>query len=97
MNAKPPVNIDEPEPNPETDLIDSENYIVQKGDSIWKIAKKRLPSGINNSVIFDYVRQIAQENGMSPELIDGILSKTPGDPDLIFPGDKLTIYPYSPK
>ena len=76
-------------PKPET--VDSELYTIKKGDSIWKIAKQHLPAGSSNSDILAYTKQIASENGMNTKLIDGVLTKVPGDPDLIYPGGKLTI------
>jgi hypothetical protein len=38
-----------------------------------------------------YTKQIASQNGMNIKLIDGVLTKVPGDPDLIFPGGKLIL------
>lgn len=77
----------ETEPKPE-------RYTVKRGDSIWKIAKKRLPSGATNGQIMEYVIQISIDNGKDPALIDGILESGKNDPDLIFPGEILNIAPY---
>ncbi len=89
------------EPNPDPDPIipppkpppkpDAEEYIIKKGDSIWKIAKSHLPKGSSNADIMAYTKQISAENGMNVKLIDGVLSKVPKDPDLIYPGGKLMI------
>lgn len=76
---------------PSAPVEKGKDYIIKKGDSIWKIAKAHLPSGASNSEIMEYTKQIASENGMKVELIDGVLSKIPKDPDLIFPGGKLII------
>jgi len=71
-----------------------EQYTVKKGDSIWKIAKKRLPVGSTDGTIMNYVVQISIENGKDPAQIDGILKTGVNDPDLIFPGEILIIPPY---
>lgn len=68
-----------------------EMYIIKKGDTIWDIARHHLPSGANDADIMNYTRQIATDNGMNQDLIDAVLTKVPGDPDLIFPGGKLLI------
>ena len=82
----PPVPKPEPTVSPESDI-----YTIKKGDSIWKIAKAKLGGGATNEEIMAYTKQIATENGMNVKLIDSVLSKVPGDPDLIFPGGKLII------
>lgn len=82
----PPVPTPEPPAPPQSDV-----YTIKKGDSIWKIAKAKLGGGATNQEIMAYTRQIAAENGMNVKLIDGVLSKVPGDPDLIFPGGKLVL------
>jgi nucleoid-associated protein YgaU len=82
----PPVPKAEPPVSPESDI-----YTIKKGDSIWKIAKAKLGGGATNEEIMAYTKQIAAENGMNVKLIDSVLSKVPGDPDLIFPGGKLII------
>lgn len=69
----------------------SELYTIKKGDCIWNIAKAHLPSGAGNAEIMAYTKQIAAENAMNTKLIDGVLTKVPGDPDLIFPGGKLIL------
>lgn len=71
-----------------------ERYTVKRGDSIWKIAKKRLPSGASNGQIMEYVIQISIDNGKDPALIDDILESGKNDPDLIFPGEILNIEAY---
>jgi hypothetical protein len=38
-----------------------------------------------------YTKQISGDNGMNVKLIDGVLSKVPKDPDLIYPGGKLIL------
>lgn len=91
MNAQKPTQT-QTEPQPEAEI-----YTVQPGDSIWKIAKRRLPQGSSNSLIYDYVVQISEDNGKNPALIDGILTPGVNDPDLIFPGEVLTINPYTPQ
>jgi nucleoid-associated protein YgaU len=84
-NKLPPEIEIEPQP---------EKYIVQKNDSIWKIAKRRLPVGASDGEVMNYVIQISIDNGKDPALIDGILQSGKNDPDLIFPGEILNIYPY---
>lgn len=92
VNAQPPVKITPPDESEPA----AENYTVKSGDSIWKIAKRRLPVGTSNELIYDYVVQISEENGKNPALIDGILQKNVNDPDLIYPGEILIITPYKP-
>ena len=87
---KPNPPVPKPEP-PVPPKPTSEVYTIKKGDSIWKIAKAHLPPGSGNADIMAYTKQIAAENGMNVKLIDAVLTKTPGDPDLIFPGGKLAI------
>jgi len=87
---KPNPPVPKPEP-PVPPAPTSEVYTIKKGDSIWKIAKQRLPAGTSNQDILAYTKQIAAENGMNVNLIDGVLTKVPGDPDLIYPGGKLAI------
>lgn len=70
---------------------DSEMYTIKKGDSIWKIVKAHMPAGTSNEDIMTHVKQVAADNGMNIDLIDSVLTKTPGDPDLIFPGGKLIL------
>lgn len=84
----PPVPKPEPPtpPKPEADI-----YTIKKGDSIWKIAKNHLPSGASNQEIMAFTKQISAENGMNVKLIDGVLTKVPGDPDLIHTGGKLIL------
>lgn len=92
-DALKPVKVDNPPiPKPPTPKPDAgEVYTIKKGDSIWKIAKNHLPSGSSNKEIMAFTKQIATENGMNVKLIDAVLTKVPGDPDLIFPGGKLLI------
>lgn len=83
------------EPAPKIEIEpEPEKYTVQKNDSIWKIAKKRLPIGATDGQIMNYVVQISIDNGKDPALIDGILESGKNDPDLIFPGEILNILPY---
>ena len=86
----PPPDPIVPPPVPPTPPT-GEEYVIKKGDSIWKIAKGHLPKGASNADILKYTRQIASQNGMNVKLIDGVLTKIPGDPDLIFPGGKLIL------
>jgi len=72
----------------------AERYVVKRGDSIWKIAKARLPIGATNGQIMQYVIEISIDNGKDPALIDGMLESGKNDPDLIFPGEILNIKPY---
>jgi nucleoid-associated protein YgaU len=72
----------------------AERYVVKRGDSIWKIAKARLPQGATNGQIMQYVIEISIDNGKDPALIDGMLESGKNDPDLIFPGEILNIKPY---
>lgn len=64
-NYEPP----KPEPKPEPDPVDpdpvdpSEDYVVQRGDSWWKIAKEHLPADASNKEIMSYAKQIASDNG----------------------------------
>jgi hypothetical protein len=90
LEPKPDPVIPPPRPPKPPDPT-SEEYIIKKGDSIWKIAKSHLPKGASNADIMAYTKQIAGENGMNVKLIDGVLSKVPKDPDLIFPGGKLLL------
>jgi nucleoid-associated protein YgaU len=92
----PPENPPVPAPTP-PEPPSGEEYIIKKGDSIWKIAKSFLPDGASNEEIMAYTKQIASENGMNVDLIDSVLSKVPGDPDLIFPGGKLMINDFAGK
>ena len=55
-NAPAPEMEIEPQP---------EKYTVVKGDSIWKIAKRRLPVGASNGQIMNYVVQISIDNGVT--------------------------------
>jgi hypothetical protein len=89
-----PVKPNPPVPDPEPPVPPkptSELYTIKKGDSIWKIAKMHLPSGSSNAEIMAYTKQIAAENGMNVKLIDAVLTKVPGDPDLIYTGGKLVL------
>jgi nucleoid-associated protein YgaU len=91
-NALKPVPENPPIPvQPKPKSAEGEMYVIKKGDSIWKIATKHLPKGSSNQEIMAFTKQIASENGMNVKLIDGVLTKVPGDPDLIFPGGKLMI------
>ena len=92
--AQAPVTIPEPEPDKAPEPVQGEVYVVKRGDSIWKIAKARLPEGTSNATIFDYVKQISIDNGKDVSLIDGILTPGVNDPDLIYPGDILIINPF---
>jgi nucleoid-associated protein YgaU len=74
---------------------DGDRYTVVPGDTLWAIAKRRLPAGTSNSTILTYVRAIAVANGMNLALLDGVFTRTPGDPDAIFPGQVLTIPSFS--
>jgi nucleoid-associated protein YgaU len=74
---------------------DGDRYTVASGDTLWAIAKRRLPAGSANSAILTYVRAIAVANGMNLALLDGVFTRTPGDPDAIFPGQVLTIPAFS--
>ena len=91
MRASTPEPIFDKQTQPEPV---AERYTVKRGDSIWKIAKKRLPQSASNGQIMEYVIQISIDNGKDPALIDGILESGKNDPDLIFPGDILNILPY---
>ncbi len=82
-----PTPVVPPPPKPP----EGEEYIIKKGDSIWKIAKDHLPKGASNADIMAYTKQISGDNGMNVKLIDGVLSKVPKDPDLIYPGGKLIL------
>lgn len=90
-NALKPVQPEPPIPVPPKPEPTGELYTIKKGDSIWKIASKHLGKGASNKEIMAFTKQIAAENGMNIKLIDGVLTKVPGDPDLIFPGGKLII------
>jgi nucleoid-associated protein YgaU len=57
-------------------------YVVRRGDTLWGIAKRYLPSGSSDAMILRYVRQIATANGLS-------------NPDLIFPDQELSIPVYA--
>jgi hypothetical protein len=87
---KPNPPVPKPEP-PVPPKPTSELYTIKKGDCIWNIAKAHLPAGSGNTEIMAYTRQIAAENGMNVKLIDGVLTRVPGDPDLIFTGGKLVL------
>ena len=90
-NALKPLPPKPPIPQPPQPAPQGEMYTIKKGDSIWKIAKQHLPKGSSNKEILAYVKQIASENGMNTKLIDGVLTKTPGDPDLIYSKGKLLL------
>ena len=90
-NALQPPPPTPPVPVPPPPQPTGEEYVIKKGDSIWKIAKAHLPKGAGNADIMAYTKQIAAQNGMNVKLIDGVLTKVPGDPDLIFPGGKLIL------
>jgi hypothetical protein len=90
-NALQPPPPQPPVPVPPTPQPTGEEYVIKKGDSIWKIAKSHLPKGSSNADIMAYTKQIASQNGMNVKLIDGVLTKVPGDPDLIYPGGKLVL------
>ena len=76
-------------------------YIVQKGDSLWRIAQKR---GIKDErQIVRYILDVQELNNLGPErdthmtVPDGRIPRlVPGKdrlPDLIFPGEKFMLPP----
>jgi hypothetical protein len=89
-NALKPVPPHPPVPKPPIPPHD-DTYVIKKGDSFWKIAKQHLPKGASNADINAYMRQLAKDNMLKTKLIDGVLSKIPKDPDLIFPGGRIFI------
>jgi nucleoid-associated protein YgaU len=91
MQASAMDTILDPQTQPEPIV---ERYTVKRGDSIWKIARKRLPQTASNGQIMEYVIQISIDNGKDPAIIDGILESGKNDPDLIFPGEILNIAAY---
>ena len=54
-----PEPIEPPPPTPQP----GEDYVVQKGDSWWRIAQDNLPSGASKQDILAYTRQLASDNG----------------------------------
>lgn len=72
--------LNQPDPPPPPPVPEGEEYIVQKGDSFWKIAQEHLPNNASNKDVFAYMKQIASENGAT-HLYSG-KSGAPGlDPD----------------
>lgn len=63
---KPDDTPPEPQPDdtpPEPLPDETEEYVVKRGDSWWKIAKEHLPDGASNQDIMVYHKQIADANG----------------------------------
>lgn len=58
-NFEAPDHDEPPIPEPAS----GEDYVVQKGDSWWKIAKDHLPDGSSNKEILAYSKQLAADNG----------------------------------
>lgn len=62
-------------------------HVIQRGDTLWAIAEAHLPSELRTNPVIDrYWRQLyaANRNLLGP------------DPDLIFPGIKITVPAYQP-
>ena len=89
-NALNPVPETPPVPTPPKPPHE-ETYVIKKGDSFWKIAKQHLPKGSSNDEINKYMYQLAKDNSLKTKLIDGVLTKIPKDPDLIYPGGRIFI------
>jgi nucleoid-associated protein YgaU len=62
-------------------------HVIRHGDTLWAIAEAHLPSGLRTNPVIDrYWRQLyaANRNVLGP------------DPDLIFPGTRITVPTYEP-
>ncbi len=81
---KPPVNQHTQQTqqtqHTNTQTPTKEPYPVRRGDNLWKIAKRILGAGANNSKIANYVEKIIKAN---PSL--------KSNPNLIVPGQKLVL------
>lgn len=58
-----PPDPDNPPTPPTPPTPSGEDYVVQKGDSWWRIAKEHLPTGSSDKDILSYSKQLAADNG----------------------------------
>ena len=67
--------------------VRSDEVIVEPGDHLWRISKRHLDSLEAFGPVAAYWRQVITAN------VDSLRS---GDPDLIYPGEVITLPPVEP-
>lgn len=85
----PPGNPPIPPPNPMP--TGAKDYVIQKGDCLWNIAKANAPKNVSTTDLLAYMDRIGMANNLHVQHIQNAVLKLPGDTDMLFPGGHLII------